>query len=214
MHHHRKPSDAARLVGPIPSNFVEKSTTWRKLVAFDEAIDILRPHTTPPHRWRAAERALEACSRLAEDPTPICSFKTMSAMRWGLHCDFVCACLPGRAPRGARCGPCSSWANPALCFRSAATRPTFVTQCLERQADAAWRSSSTPRSGRPVYGRRGSRRSSRLRTPTCSPSPSVCRAPCCSRVHVFGHAVLTYTCICAVGTCISSSYSGAMKVIR
>ena len=69
-------------------------------LAFDEAIDILRPHTTPPHRWRAAARALEACSGLAEDPPPICSFKTMSAMRWGLHCDFVCACLPGRAPRG------------------------------------------------------------------------------------------------------------------
>ena len=41
-------------------------------MAFDEVVDIVRRHTTPSHRWRALARALEACSRLAQDPPPIC----------------------------------------------------------------------------------------------------------------------------------------------
>ena len=109
------------LFSPISSHFVEKSMTCRELVAFDidEAIDIPRPHTTPPHRWRAAERALEAPSRLAEDPPPICSFKTMLAMREGLQCEFVRAPPPGRASPGARFGPWPcSWPRPCLFRRT------------------------------------------------------------------------------------------------
>ena len=67
-------------------NFAEKSAARGELVAFDEEIDIVRPHTTPPHDWRALTRALEAFSRLAEDPPPVCGFKMMLAMREGLQC--------------------------------------------------------------------------------------------------------------------------------
>ena len=98
-------------------NFAEKSAARGELVAFDEEIDIVRPHTTPPHDWRALTRALEAFSRLAEDPPPVCGFKMMLAMREGLQWEFVGALRPGRVLRGARFGPWS-WPWPCL-FRRA-----------------------------------------------------------------------------------------------
>ena len=58
--------------GRIPSNFAEKSAVRDDLVAFDEAVDIVRRHTTPSHRWRALARALEASAGLQQDPPPIC----------------------------------------------------------------------------------------------------------------------------------------------